>query len=81
MVFPIPETLPYDVDPAFWGRQLKPSNAELTETQVNADITMWMINSQYRQYKGQRLWDEFQEWYEDWTEATFKIAHREALKF
>ncbi|KAM0157029.1 hypothetical protein ACHAPG_004917 [Botrytis cinerea] len=80
MVFPIPESVPYEVDSAVWGRQLNPSSVELTETQVNADITMWMINSQYRQYKGQRLWEEFQEWYEGWTDATFKIAHREALK-
>ncbi|TGO31513.1 hypothetical protein BHYA_0615g00020 [Botrytis hyacinthi] len=80
MVFPIPETLPYEVDPAFWGKQLNPAKEGLIETEVNADITMWLVNSQFRQYKGQQLWDEFREWYEGWTEATFKIAHREALK-
>ncbi|KAF5867754.1 putative glycosyl protein [Botrytis fragariae] len=54
MVFPISESLPYEVDSTFWGKQLNLST-ELTESQVNTDITMWLVNSQFRQYKGQRL--------------------------
>lgn len=74
-------TAEYPLDQASWGYDLdRTKAAEWTQESINTYILWRMVVWKKRGYKGEWLWREFREDFEEWEAEWFAKATREALK-